>query len=268
MCRKLALAATLLAIAAASPAIAETKAKGDAKPAAGPQTITRATPEQRIQVERMDALTRATFWARETAADPKDVDAGLKLSAALRAMGRFEEAVGAAERLITLDPSNAAALLEKARAFIGAGQGFYAIEAARKVQTLNPRDWRAPSLLGVAYEQVSRLDEAKASYELALSLSPNNPSVLTNLALFHAGKGDAAQAETLLRSAATQPAATLQVRQNLALVLGMQGKLAEAEKMLREDLPPAAAENNLAYLRAALGQANPVRSWESLRSGG
>jgi len=260
MCRKLAFAATLLALACHAPAFAESNPP---LPAA-----IRATAEQRVQIERMDPLSRATFWGREFAANPKDFEAGVRLSAALRAMGRYNEAVEAAQQVATLDPSNIPALLEIARAYVGAGQGFYAIDPARRVQIIAPRDWRAPSLLGVAYEQVSRLEEAKAAYELSLSLSPENPAALTNLALFHAAQGDKAQAETLLRRAAAQPGATLQVRQNLALILGLQGKMAEAEKMLREDLPPAAADNNIAYLRSAVGQASPVRSWESLRSGG
>ena len=47
-----------------------------------------------------------------------------------------------------------------------------------------------------------------------------------------------------------QPTATAQERQNLALVLGMEGKMGEAEPLMREDLPPEAADANLAYLRS------------------
>ena len=62
--------------------------------------------------------------------------------------------------------------------------------------------------------------------------------------------GDAPTAETYLRQAVALAGAGPAERQNLALVLGLQGKLAEAESLIREDLPPAAAAANLAYLKS------------------
>ncbi|MEI9964034.1 MAG: tetratricopeptide repeat protein [Caulobacteraceae bacterium] len=140
-----------------------------------------------------------------------------------------------------------------ARDAVAAGRGFYAIDPLKQVQAQDPRNWQAFSLLGVAYEQTERYDEAEAAWRQALALSPDNPAVLSNLAMHYAAKGEAAQAETLLRRACDQPGATVQERQNLALVLGLQGKLAEAEHLTRQDLPPDTAANNLAYLRAAQG---------------
>jgi Flp pilus assembly protein TadD len=94
--------------------------------------------------------------------------------------------------------------------------------------------------------------------------------VLSNLALFHAARGDAPPAEALLRRAVAQPGADAQERQNLALVLGLQGKLAEAERLMRQDLPPEVANANLAYLRASGGQLPPGaqggRSWSALEN--
>jgi len=92
---------------------------------------------------------------------------------------------------------------------------------------------------------------ALAAHHQALTLAPDNPAVLCNLAMFLAGNGDSGQAEALLRKAAGEPGATAQIRQDLALVLGLQGKLAEAEQLERQDLPPDVADNNIAYLTAA-----------------
>ena len=154
---------------------------------------------------------------------------------------------------LVLDPANRDALFELARAYIAAGNGFYAIEPLKRLQGADARDWRSWSLIGVAYDQVGRPADAEAAWRQALVLSPDNPAVLSNLAMHHAAKGETAQAETLLRRAAAQPAATIQIRQNLALILGLQGKFAEAETLTRQDLPPEIADNNLAYLRAARG---------------
>jgi Flp pilus assembly protein TadD len=247
MCRKLALAATAIALATAFPALAREKA---AEPAAAAETPAKATPEARAVAERAEPVTRAAFWAREVALDPKDVEAGVRFAAALRAVGQYGEAALQAERVAMIDPTNIEALLEAARAHIAGKEGFLAIAPAQKAQALNSRDWRAPSLLGVALEQVGRNPEALAAYQTALSLAPNNASVLSNLGLYYLNAGDKAGAETWLRRAAAAPGSTVQIRQNLAYALGLSGKLTEAEQLMRQDLPPEQVAGNLAYLKA------------------
>lgn len=273
MCRKRALAATaqmlagLLAATAltglrpalawsATPAPAAKAAKAaapTAKPAlpAAAQARPKAPPEVRAQAERLDPLSRAAFWASQVDADAKDPEAGIKLAAALRALGRYGEAYAAAQAVLVVQPANVEALLETARTSIAGDQGFYAIEPARKALQIAPRDWRAASLLAVALDQAKRPAEALEAHRKALQMAPSSPTVLSNAALFYAAQGDRAEAEALLRKAVAQPGATVQVRQNLALVLGLQGKLAEAERIERQDLPPQIAEANLDYLKAA-----------------
>ncbi|HET9161539.1 MAG TPA: tetratricopeptide repeat protein [Caulobacteraceae bacterium] len=263
MCRKLLLAATILSLAAAPALAAEA-------PKSRPAAVKKATAAERAVAERADPVARAAFWARELEIDPTDQDAGVRMSAALRQLGQYDKAAETAQIVATNNPANVEAWLEIARAKVGGGHGFFAIEPARKAQALKPKDWRAPSLLGIGLEQSERYEEAEAAYRQALALSPDNPSVLANLAMMKAGQGDGDQAETLLRRAVAQPGATIQIRQDLSLILGLRGKLAEAEKLMRQDLPPEVANNNLAYLKAlANGEtARPpagVRSYQSLQ---
>ena len=265
MCRPLVRAALALALPPLMLAAAPAEARGlfGSRPAAArtpaappaPTRPAKATPEQRAAVERMDPLARAAFWARETNADPSDAEAAVRLAAALRGLGRFDEAGQAADRVLVSRPTDVEALLESGRAKIGANQGFYAMDVLNRAAAAAPRDWRPHSLLGVAMEQVKRTADARGEYARALQLSPDNPAVLCNLALLEAQAGDRAGAETLLRRAVAQPAATARERQNLALVLGLGGRVAEAEALIRRDLPPEAAEANLAYLRAVSGPA-------------
>jgi Flp pilus assembly protein TadD len=225
---------------------------GPAKPAAAktdPNAPRKATPDQRAAAARLDPLSRAAFWQRELGLDAADTEASIGLSAALRALGKYDEAADAADRAVILAPKNVEALLESARDHIAAGHGFYAIQPLKDAATLTPKDWRPYSLMGIALEQSERPDEALAAYNHALKLSPNNPAALSNLALFYATRGDTAQAESLLRRAAADPRSTSQERQNLALVLGLEGKTAEAERLMRQDLPPEAADANLAYFK-------------------
>jgi Flp pilus assembly protein TadD len=276
MCRKRALLATVLApvlavgvLTASSAQAARKSAPAPAASAvAAPEAPRKATPAQRAEMRRADPLTRMAFWSTEAERDPRDVEAGVALSQALRALGRYDEAVDAADRILIVVPDNYDALMESARANVARGQGFYAIEPGRKAAALQPRDWRPPSLLGVAYEQAKRDDEALAAHRQAVALAPTEAVPLTNLAMHLASTGDLKGAEAALRQAVALPTATIQVRQNLALVIGLQGRIDEAEKLARQDLPPESVDNNLAWLRAAIGQESTTRSWSAVKAGG
>ncbi|MGZ8363589.1 MAG: tetratricopeptide repeat protein [Caulobacteraceae bacterium] len=264
MCRNLTVAATLFGLLAATdasafgfgkkPADPAKAAAAGAQAAATAQAPRRSTDAQRAEAERLDPLARAAFWSAETGNNPTDVTAGIKLAAALRSLGQHSEAAQAAGRVLVMAPRNLDALLEAARAHLAAGQGFYAIEPLKTAAEVAPRDWRPLSLLGVAYDQVNRGADAETAWRQALALSPDNPAVLSNLAMHRAAQGDLPGAEQMLRTASVQPGATIQQRQNLALVLGLEGKLAEAEALTRQNLPPELADNNIAYLKAAAGR--------------
>lgn len=267
MCRTPALAATVLALLT-SPVLAAEQPKPIAPaPAAAPA---KATAAQRAEARRLDPLARAAFWARELEIDGRDVEAGVGMSQALRQMGRNEEAADAVGRVLIVAPDSIDALLESARAQIGRGQGFYAIEPAKKAQALSPRDWRPVSLLGVAMEQTGRDEEARAYHAQAMTLAPNDPGPITNMALYYAGHGDLPRAEQLLRTAASLSRADPKVRMNLALVVGLQGRVAEAEQLVRQDLPPEQVANNVAWLKAATERqpTGQARSWNAVGGAG
>ncbi len=208
-----------------------------------------ATEEVRAAYDRLDPLTRSVFWSEEAQLFPMDPIAGVRAAQSLRELGRFEQAVQMAQAVLVVQPQNTDAMLEVGRGNIARGQAFYGIQALEQAQAMMPGDWRPLSLLGVAYQQVRRNDDAQAAWAHALALSPDNPDVLANMGMAFATSGEVDQAETYLRRAASQPGAGLKVRQNLALVLGVQGKMAEAEQILRRDLPPELAEANLQWLR-------------------
>lgn len=275
MTARLATAALMLLAASAAQAGDRTPAPQEtaALQAAPPAPRQPASAEVRATYDRTDALTRSVFWAQEQEINPADPVAGVKLAQALRELGRYDQAATTAETTLTVQPANLDAMLELGRAHIARGQAFYGIAALERARDQAPRDWRPWSLLGVAYEQVRRFDDARAAWNQALSLSPDNPDVLTNAAMAAMTQGDAAGAEGLLRRAAAQPGATAKIRQNLAMALGLQGKMGEAEQILRRELPPEQAERNLAWLRAraagATAAAAPetARTWNSLQGG-
>lgn len=272
MCRTPALAATVLALLATPAFAAEPARPGTVAtpaPAAAPPVRAKAGPQQRAEARRMDPLARAAFWGREMEIDSRDVEAAIGLSQALRALDRNDEAADVSGRGLVVAPDNVDLLMESARAWVAKGQGFYAIEPAKKAQAMAPRDWRPLAVLAVAMEQTDRDAEALTYHQQALALAPNEPGALSNLAMYQAAHGDLAQAERLLRQAAASPRADARVRQNLVMVLGLQGRMAEAEALARQDLPPDQVANNLAWLKAATERAptGQGRSWGAVSGG-
>ena len=258
----------LLLTGVSLPALADpVVAPGAAGPAAAPATRQPASAEVRAAYERMDALSRQIFWTDQAELDPLDPVAGVKAAQALRELGRFDQAAEMAGKVLIVQPTNVEAMLEAGRAHIARGQAFYGIAALEDARNARPDDWRPWSLLGTAYEQVRRSEDARAAWAQALVLSPENPDVLSNMAVSAMTRGDAAGAEPLLRRAAAQPGASLKVRLNLAMVLGLNGNMVEAEQMLRRDLPPEAADRNLAWLRERSqgGGVDQARTWGSLQ---
>ncbi len=253
----------------------------------GLPAFSKATPQQ-IEAElRADPFSQAAFFARQFEHDATNAKLGLYLSNAQRALGRYDEAADTAHTVLLFAPDNTDVLLAAARAHIAGNNGFYAIDLLKHFNTLKANDWQAWSLLGIAYDQTKRPDDAQAAWQTALKLSPNNPAVLTNMAMAHTAAGDFAGAEPLMRTAVAQKGATLQERQDLALVLGLEGKMPEAEKLLRDDLPPAVVDANLAWLQNSLQShaataaapapspvaatpvaAAPSRSWDGLKATG
>jgi Flp pilus assembly protein TadD len=246
---RLALASALaLTALIGSPVLAGDRTPETAQPAATAAPLP-ATAEQRAAIERQDALTRSVFWNRERDINPADPVAGVKLAAALRELGQYDQAADAAQAVLTTQPDNYEALLEFGRDQISRGQGFYGIAALEKAKAMTPGDWRPLSLLGVAYTQVRRADDARAVWNEGLQLSADNPEILTNAAVALMTDGNLPGAENMLRRAVVQPTATTRMRLNLALVLGLQGKTPEAEQIIRRDLPPEQADRNLQWLR-------------------
>lgn len=227
-----------------------------------------ASAQERIEAQRLPVLGRAAFWAREAELDPRDAVAGVNLAGALRTLGRIDEAQTAADRVLVVHPQDLDALLEAARARLAHGDGFYAIDLAKRAQIVAPKDWRPLTLLAVAYEQSERDQEALAAHRAAVTLAPSEATPLANLAMFQAGHGDLATAETLLRQAVTLKDAGAPVRLNLALVLGLNGKIAEAEALSRRDLPPEQAASNIAWMRDATAKPAAGRSYEGVSKAG
>ena len=202
----------------------------------------------------MDPVAAAAFWGARYDRNPKDVDAAIAYSGALRKISSNEEAVKVATRVANAYPEHPGANLEAGKTLVEAGRAFEAVRYLEKATELSPQDWRTFSSYGVALDQIGEHKLARTKYDMAMVFSPDSPMILNNKGLSYALDGDLAQAKAILRTAATMRGADARIRQNLALVLAMKGEMREAERLARSDLPPQIADQNIDYFRALVNQ--------------
>ena len=235
-----AIAALLLGACANAPKI------GDSFLMAGANTEEKADPNKPPQSELEKALE---YWGKEHAKSPRDVKAAVSYSKNLRAAGQKEQALAVLQNVSLFNGGNRELASEYGRAALDAGQASLAQKLLEVADDPAKPDWKIISARGTALAKQGQFKQAIPLYERALLLSPNQPSVVSNLAMAHAANGEAPRAEALLRTVAETPDSDPKVRQNLALVLGLQGKYDEARVVSAKDIPSENAAANVEYVR-------------------
>lgn len=212
------------------------------------------TPDRhaREQIAHQDMLTQMAFWAGEYDTFPNDLEAAQRFSEALRKGGRADRAASVAQEALQRFPQDRPLTLTYGLAQIAARNPQEALRPLASIAASDAHDWRVRSALGAALDQLGRFREARAAYQEALAIQPNDPGVLTNMGVSHLMEGDPAGAEPILRQAVAQPNAPAEARQNLAVAIALQGRFDEAQQLERIDLPPAQAAANMQYLRGLL----------------
>src|SRR6202030_2770492 len=114
------------------------------------------------------------------------------------------------------------------RALADLGQYDQALVVLAKAHTPDQPDWRILNAEGAVLDQMGNHVEARRYYETALKIAPEEPAILSNLALSSPLSKALANAARTLKRAAGRPTSEPRVRKTLALVLGLQGKYQEA----------------------------------------
>jgi len=193
-------------------------------------------------------------YAERYRANPKDAEAALRYGKALRATGQKSQAVAVLEQATIANPENKALLAGYGRALADNGNFQQAFDVLGRAHSPDNPDWRILSAQGATLDQLGRFEEARQYYSSALKIVPDEPAVLSNLALSYVLSKDLPQAEETLRRAQGRAGSDPRVRANLALVVGLRGNMAEAEKIAKADLPPAEAAANVAQLKQLLSK--------------
>ncbi|AGA65134.1 Flp pilus assembly protein TadD, contains TPR repeat [Liberibacter crescens BT-1] len=192
----------------------------------------------------------------------KNKDIGINYANILRMIGRDAQALAVMQQVAILHPQDRSVLAAYGKAQADAGQLEEAITTIDRAQTPDRPNWELMSAKGSILDQMGKHDEARKNYLDALEIAPNEPSILSNMAMSYLLTGNIKIAEEKLRAAASMPGADSRVRQNLAFVLGLQGRIDEAYKIARQELSPEDAEHNVNYLRSMLSQ---QKSWDKIK---
>lgn len=203
---------------------------------------------------------RAADLAARYQAQPNNPEVAIEYARALRASAQRAQAVAVLQQASIHAPNNRAVLAEYGRALAESGLYQQALEVMSRAHTPDQPDWRILNAQGAVLDQMGNHADARRYYETALKITPDEPTILSNLGLSYALSKELPRAEQTLRRAVARPGADIRVRQNLALVLGLQGKFAEAEKIAASDLPPDEARANVAYLREMLKKRDPLKA--------
>ena len=197
-----------------------------------------------------EELLKATdYWGKAYAEHPRELAPALSYARNLKAMGEKRRALAVLQQASLYHGQDRELASEYGRLALDLDQ----IGLAKQLLTIADDpvrpDWRVVSARGAALAKEGDYESAIPYFERALAISPDQPSVLSNLALAHAMNGESGRAETLLRQAAAGDADSPRIRQNLALVLGLQGKYDEAKVVASRDIPMSRATENADYLR-------------------
>ncbi len=216
-----------------------------------------------VPMTQQDFERAAAEWGHRYERDSEDKTNALNYAAALRRIGRTDQAVAVLQRAAINFPDDHDVMAAYGKALASAGQLEQALRIVERAQTPDQPDWRLLSAQAVILDQMGRNEEARRLYEQALTFAPNEPTILSNLGMSYVLTGDLPRAEQILRQAVEVPGADSRVRQNLALVIGLQGRFEEAEAIARRELSEEQATANIAYLRRMLSEQN---NWERLGS--
>ncbi|MEN3791882.1 tetratricopeptide repeat protein [Fulvimarina sp. MAC3] len=201
-------------------------------------------------------------YGRQYEANPRNKQVGLAYSAALQMAGRNDQSLAVMRQVAIAHPKDRDVLAAYGKALAAAGDLSKALDTIRRAQTPDYPDWRLYSAEGAILDQMGKSAEARALFEKALVLKPNEATVLSNLGMSYLLADDLPSAERYLRAALQQPDSDARIRQNLALVIGLQGRFEEAEKVAAGALSPEEARGNVAFLREMLSQNN---TWSKLK---
>lgn len=220
--------------------------------------------EEKSAVPQNELQKATTYWGQEYAKKPSDLKSALSYARNLRALGEKQKALEVMQHAASFHDGDRELAGEYGRLALDLDQVNVAARLLELADDPAKPDWKVISARGTVLAKQGHYKQAIPYYERALQLSPNQPSVLNNLAMAHAMGGDPKHAEELLRQASAAPNVEgAKMKQNLALVLGLQGRYDEAKALSAGSPTAVASAQNIDTVRNIVKldpKAAPVQS--------
>ena len=150
---------------------------------------------------------------------PTDLEGGVRQAQLMRLAGHYDDAIHVLSQLMLVASDDPRVVAEYGKTLAEKGRAQDAVEFLNRGIELSSNDWTLYSALGVSYDQLGNQVAARAAYEHALALRPEEPSVLNNYALSRMLAGDTDGARILInRSQLAGGASDAKIASNIALL--------------------------------------------------
>lgn len=144
---------------------------------------------------------------------PDDIDSRIQYTALTMAGGRFDEVLESADKIIEVEPDNAAAHRFRGQALLALERDREAEEAMQRAVEIEPGNAAGHLALASLYQQSDQMDKAAVQVRASLEQDPTPLGYTMLAALLNANDGDDSEIEESLKGAV-----------KLSLVLDEEGK--------------------------------------------
>lgn len=168
-------------------------------------------PESRSAVVKSDVVKPA-----------ETLDGSIEQARVLRQTGNHQEAIRHLSQLMIVASDDGRVVSEYGKALVESGRAQEGVNFLTRAEQLRPTDWTIFSALGVAHDQLGNHKDARIAYERALTLQPEEVSVLNNYALSRMLAKDPETARTLIaRAESAGGKSDSKIARNIAMIRGM-----------------------------------------------
>jgi len=157
--------------------------------------------------------------AEQSGAVATNLEDSIRQAQMLRLAAQYPEAIKHLSQLMMVASDDPRIISEYGKTLASMGRASDAVNFLTRAQQLQPGDWTIYSAMGVAYDQLGDQKNAQDAYEHALSIKPDEPSVLSNYALSRMLAKDPDMARKLAaRAESAGGAGDVKIVRNIAMI--------------------------------------------------
>lgn len=192
-----------------------------------------------------DYTNAIRLYQRAANESPKHVTSRVALGQIYQRLGATDGAIAYYQQALALDPDNTEAQLGVGQMMVQNNRSLEAIEYLEAAAAKSPSNFRIYNSIGLAYDLEGMHEQAQNAYGRGLSISPDQISLLNNLALSLAFQDEFAPSIQLLSKAVNLDYSQTTAQQNLIMVYALSGEEEAARTMARTVQTPEEIDANM-----------------------